>query len=126
MPGREESYPNLESLGRLEWKREGTEALHYDRTWRSSRMIPMEDQDMPDDVTAPCSDDVTEFIEWMRVQHERIKLGQPQGPVTEDPLDKTHFVLSDADFDQIKELLDNPPPPSEGLRRLMARKPRWE
>jgi hypothetical protein len=89
-------------------------------------MIPMEDQGIPDEVTATNSDDVTEFVEWIRTQYERIKLGQLQGSVSEDPLDKTHFVLSDADFERFQELVENPPPPSEGLRKFMAQKPRWE
>ena len=45
----------------------------------------------------------------------------------EDALtDQTFFLLDDEAFEQFVEVLDNPPPPSDELLRLMARKPRWE
>jgi uncharacterized protein (DUF1778 family) len=45
----------------------------------------------------------------------------------EDVLIDQRFFLLDANaFDRFAEAIDNPPAPSEELRRLMARKPRWE
>ncbi len=41
-------------------------------------------------------------------------------------LDQRFFLLEPEAFDQFMELIDNPPEPSDALRRLMARKPRWE
>lgn len=86
----------------------------------------MNDHEASIDAAIQRQEDDAEFIEWMRSQFEKIASGQSQSPVSDDPLDKTYFVLSDADFERFKELLDNPPPPSEGLRKLMARKARWE
>jgi uncharacterized protein (DUF1778 family) len=40
-------------------------------------------------------------------------------------LDQTFFVLDDDAFDRFQEMLDNPPEPSEGLRKLMSMKPPW-
>lgn len=41
-------------------------------------------------------------------------------------IDQAFFLLDDNAFDLFVEVLDDPPPPSDQLRRLMARKPRWE
>jgi uncharacterized protein (DUF1778 family) len=41
-------------------------------------------------------------------------------------LDQTVFFLDDEAFDQFQKMLDNPPPPSDALRKLLLRKPRWE
>jgi uncharacterized protein (DUF1778 family) len=45
----------------------------------------------------------------------------------EDVLIDQRFFLLDAEaFDRFVDLIDNPPEPSDALRRLMARKPRWK
>ncbi|MCA9858651.1 MAG: DUF1778 domain-containing protein [Thermomicrobiales bacterium] len=41
-------------------------------------------------------------------------------------LDRTYFVLDPDSFDQLTELLENPPDPPEGLREFLARKAPWE
>ncbi len=41
-------------------------------------------------------------------------------------LDQTVIYLNDEDYDRFVEMLDNPPPPSQGLRRLLTTKPPWE
>jgi hypothetical protein len=38
----------------------------------------------------------------------------------------TLFVLRGAEFDKLVELLDNPPEPSDRLRKLLSMKPPWE
>jgi len=40
--------------------------------------------------------------------------------------DQTMIYLDDEAYDRFVEMLDNPPPPTEGLRRLLATKPPWE
>jgi hypothetical protein len=86
----------------------------------------MDDQEAINDVAKQRREADAELAEWMRSQFEKMTSGQHQIPASEDPLDKTHFVLSEADFEWFQELLDNPPEPSEGLRKVMARKPPWE
>ena len=47
----------------------------------------------------------------------------------DDPIDKALRRLLEFDeetFDRFVALIDNPPAPSEGLRKLMSIKPRWE
>lgn len=41
-------------------------------------------------------------------------------------LDRRYFQLDPAAFDRFTELLDNPPPPSDGLRDLLHRTAPWE
>jgi uncharacterized protein (DUF1778 family) len=41
-------------------------------------------------------------------------------------LDRTFFLLDDEAFDQFQAMLDNPPPPSDALRKLLLRNARWE
>lgn len=41
-------------------------------------------------------------------------------------LDQTIIYLDDEAYDRFVEMLDNPPPPTEGLRRLLTTKPPWE
>lgn len=41
-------------------------------------------------------------------------------------LDRTLFLLDDEAFEQFQAMLDNPPPPSDALRKLLLRKARWE
>jgi len=41
-------------------------------------------------------------------------------------LDRTYFVLDPESFDQLAELLENPPEPPEGLRAFLAHKAPWE
>ena len=41
-------------------------------------------------------------------------------------LDQVFFSLDGAAFDQFRNWLDNPPEPTEGLRRLMRTKAPWE
>ncbi len=41
-------------------------------------------------------------------------------------LDRRYFQLDPEAFDRFAALLDNPPPPTEGLRKLLNRKPAWE
>jgi uncharacterized protein (DUF1778 family) len=41
-------------------------------------------------------------------------------------LDKVFFLLDTKSFNQFRSALDNPPPPNEQLRRLMATKAPWE
>ncbi|HET9662426.1 MAG TPA: DUF1778 domain-containing protein [Thermomicrobiales bacterium] len=82
--------------------------------------------DATDDVAIKRREADAEFVEWMRVQFERIMSGQRRPSESEDPLDRTFFELNDDEFDRFQELLENPPEPSEGLRKVMARKARWE
>jgi uncharacterized protein (DUF1778 family) len=47
----------------------------------------------------------------------------------DDPIDEAFrrlLELDDETFGRFVELLDNPPEPSEGLRKLMSLKPPWE
>jgi hypothetical protein len=39
---------------------------------------------------------------------------------------RTLFKLDDEEFEKFLELLDSPTEPSDGLRKLMSMKPRWE
>lgn len=41
-------------------------------------------------------------------------------------LDRTLIRVDEPTFQRFVEMLDAPPQPSEGLRRLMQRKPAWE
>jgi uncharacterized protein (DUF1778 family) len=41
-------------------------------------------------------------------------------------LDKVFFLLGTPAYNQFLAILDNPPPPNEHLRRLMAMKAPWE
>jgi len=41
-------------------------------------------------------------------------------------LDRTLFLLDDEAFDKFQAMLDNPPPPTDALRKLLLRKARWE
>ena len=41
-------------------------------------------------------------------------------------LDQRFFQLDDAAFERFQDMLDAPPPPSEQLRALLARKAPWE
>jgi uncharacterized protein (DUF1778 family) len=41
-------------------------------------------------------------------------------------LDRTYFRLDERAFDAFNALLDNPPPPSEGLRKLLRTKAPWD
>jgi uncharacterized protein (DUF1778 family) len=41
-------------------------------------------------------------------------------------LDQRLFELEPDRWDAFREALDNPPPPSHALRKLLARKPPWE
>ena len=41
-------------------------------------------------------------------------------------LDQTLFLLDDSAYESFSALLDNPPPPSESLRRLMQTPAPWE
>lgn len=43
-----------------------------------------------------------------------------------DEHEETVIYLSDEDFDRLAELIANPPPPSERLRRLLTTKAPWE
>ena len=88
-------------------------------------MDSMNDQDATNESAARLEID-DEFVEWMRVQFERIMSGQRPSSESEDPLDRTFFELNDEEFDRFQELLENPPPPSEGLSKVMARKAPWE
>lgn len=45
---------------------------------------------------------------------------------TDVVLDQTMIYLDDEAYDRFVEMLDNPPPPTEGLRRLLTTKPPWE
>jgi uncharacterized protein (DUF1778 family) len=41
-------------------------------------------------------------------------------------LDQVFFLLDSQGFAQFKDMLDNPPPPSDRLRQLMMTKAPWE
>ena len=41
-------------------------------------------------------------------------------------LDRRFFSLDDAQYKEFAKALDNPPPPNEKLKRLMASKAPWE
>lgn len=41
-------------------------------------------------------------------------------------LDRTHFSLDPTAFERFSAFVDNPPPPTEGLRRLLKHRPPWE
>ncbi len=41
-------------------------------------------------------------------------------------LEKRLFVLAPDKYDEMMRILDNPPPPSGALKRLLARKSPWE
>lgn len=45
---------------------------------------------------------------------------------TDVVLDQTVIYLDDEAYDRFVDMLDNPPPPTEGLRRLLTTKARWE
>jgi len=45
---------------------------------------------------------------------------------TDVVLDQTDFYLDDETYDRFVELLDNPPPPTDALRRLLTTKAPWE
>lgn len=41
-------------------------------------------------------------------------------------LDRVYFILNEQDFAQFKAMVDNPPPPTDRLRHLLATKTPWE
>ena len=43
-----------------------------------------------------------------------------------DPLDRVNFVLDEQQGEEFTDLLANPPPPTQKLKDLMARKAPWE
>ncbi len=43
-----------------------------------------------------------------------------------DPKDQTTFVLNADDWNRLQATLDNPPPPTNTLKRLMRKKPLWD
>ena len=56
----------------------------------------------------------------------RIPLATPPSNVDEVKPDRRHVRLDPEAFERFKALVDDPPPPTDGLRRLLRRPAPWD
>ena len=76
--------------------------------------LPIEVKNLIDKAAAISGKTRAEFVIESAKQH-----------ATDVLLDQRVFVLEGDQWEAFNRILENPPPPNERLKRLMARKPAW-